>query len=43
MYNRYILHTPIKSIIYNVAGEPTPDINRTEFTFLYAARLSRIW
>jgi len=32
---------PIKSI-YNIAGDPTPDLKRTELTLLYVARLSRI-
>ncbi|KAL4088962.1 hypothetical protein QTP88_024040 [Uroleucon formosanum] len=33
--------SPIKSI-YNIAGEPTPDLKRTESIILYAARLSRL-
>jgi len=33
--------SPIKSI-YNIAGEPTPDLKRTELTLLYAARLTRL-
>jgi len=33
--------SPIKSI-YNIAGEPTPDLKRIELTLLYAARLSRL-
>jgi hypothetical protein len=33
--------SPIKSN-YNVAGEPTPNLKRTELTLLYAGRLSRL-
>jgi len=34
--------SPIKSI-YNIAGEPTPDLKRTELTLInYAARLTRL-
>ena len=33
--------SPTKSI-YNIAGEPTPDLKRTELTLLYAARLTRL-
>lgn len=32
--------SPIKSI-YNITGEPTSDLKRTELALLYAARLSR--
>jgi len=32
---------PINNI-YNIAGEPTPDLKRTELTLLYAARLTRL-
>lgn len=32
---------PIKSN-YNIEEEPTPGIKRTELTFLYAARLTRL-
>jgi hypothetical protein len=33
--------SPIKSI-YNIAGEPTPDLKRRELTLIYAARLTRL-
>jgi len=33
--------SPIKSI-YNIVGEPTPELKRTELTLLYAARLTRL-
>ncbi|XP_026819514.1 uncharacterized protein LOC113558217 [Rhopalosiphum maidis] len=33
--------SPIKSI-YNIAGEPTPDLKRRELKLLYAARLTRL-